>query len=123
MENDNLEIRINVLADELDAEKLDEVVYHLKTDLENFPVDVKENLKLTESNVGEKGDPITLGALVVVLAPIALKAIFDFIQNWTSKTRSVSIEAPNGTKIEFTTDKKYSENELLELIRKINNVN
>ena len=122
MINGELKLRIRVQEKDTNSEELDELVYNFKSDLKNLLVDVNELKNDIDEASGIKGDPITIGALIILLSPIALKSLFDFIQNWVIKTRKVSIEAPNGAKIEFTSDRRYSEDELIDLINKLNKI-
>jgi hypothetical protein len=48
--------------------------------------------------------------------------LITFLQNWVGDRRKITIEVPNGTKIEFVPDKKLSTQEILALTEKLNRI-
>lgn len=117
-----IELNINISEIDSDRERVDYLTNALISLLRELDVDYIERPKNRAVPSGAKGDPITVGAIVLGIASAALPSLIALIQNWTSERRRVSIETPNGTKLEFTPDRKYSEDELLVLINKLSKV-
>lgn len=111
-------VKFTIEDNDSDLETLNDQVALLRSNLENFDLQIVNGP--TEQSVGTKGDPITAGVIILTLSPVVLEQAFTFIQQWVIDKRKISVEAPNGAKIEFTPDKKYSEKELIDLVKKLN---
>jgi hypothetical protein len=70
---------------------------------------------------GAKGDGFSVGALTLAALPAVLPSLVNFLQSWSSRgeSRKVRIKTPAGLEIEFTPDKKMSQQDLLELVAKL----
>ena len=73
---------------------------------------------------GAKGDSLTLGALTLVAVPAFLPKLVEFLQAWSlrGESRKVIIKTPAGLEVEFTPEKRMSEEELLALAQKLTKV-
>jgi hypothetical protein len=93
----------------------------MMTDLVELGVDSIERPTLDEAPEGAKGDPFTWGALALVAMPVVLPKVLDFIQSWVGgeETRKVHIKTPKGLEITFTPKERYSEEELLAFVDKL----
>jgi len=47
---------------------------------------------------GAKGNPITLAALIVMIAPQAVEGLFKILQNWVSRHERVAVTVKSGDK-------------------------
>lgn len=71
----------------------------------------------------EKSDLVTtMGVVFLITAPTLLPQLIQLLQGWVVERRKVSIEAPNGAKIEFTANKKMTNEEIIELVKKLNKI-
>lgn len=122
MYKNEVQLHVIVAEDYADDERLDNLTIQLMRDLKNFDVQSIERASNIKLEKGAKGDPFTLGALILVAVPAILPPIIEFLKNWAIERRKIVIEAPNGAKLEFVSDKKYSEAELLTFIEKVNQI-
>lgn len=120
MFHDSIKLLLKISDDQADAQRLQDITLSLMLDLRDFDVVVTQASPLEMSEHGTKGDPFAWGALILVSMPALMPQIMVFLQNWLIERRKIVIEAPNGAKIEFTPDKKYSESEIISLVDKLN---
>lgn len=118
----NIEIRLAITEEGASSERLDNLTTQLMNDLKQLKIKSAKRLSDKSIEKGAKGDPLTLGALILVMAPAILSPLVEFLKSWTIERRRIVIEAPNGAKLEFVPDKKYSEAELLAFVDKINQI-
>jgi hypothetical protein len=73
---------------------------------------------------GAKGDPLTIGALLLVALPALLPNLVAFLQAWSlrGENRRVKIKTPAGVEVEFSPEKRLSQKELLELVNELSKV-
>ncbi|MFF3933664.1 hypothetical protein ACWCQB_33645 [Streptomyces hirsutus] len=77
-----------------DREELDELTRHLRERLLELDVDRVEPVRADHVPAGAKpADAIAVGALVVTLAPLALRSVLGLVQTWIENrpVRTVSI--------------------------------
>jgi len=117
-----IELNINVFEADSGKERIDYLTNNLIDLLREMDIEYLERPQDQNIPSGSKGDPVTVGAIVLGIAAASLPSLIEFVQNWTSERRRVSIEAPSGAKIEFIPEKKYSEDELLALVKKLSEV-
>jgi uncharacterized protein (DUF2147 family) len=118
---DLLEVRIAVQEDDADAERLDQLTRSLAQQLRNLDV-VTLKREAEQAEAGAKGDAVTIGAVVLGIAVAGLPKLIDLLQQWTGGNRKVAVQAPNGAKVEFTATHRYSEEEIVELVRSLNQI-
>jgi len=102
-----------------DDEWVDELTTHLMRDLYDLGA---ESVKRPDGRVapnGGKGDPFTLGALALIAVPALLPKLVEFLQAWSLRGENRKIKTPAGLEVEFTPDKKLSEDELVSLVGKL----
>lgn len=117
------EIQLYLTVDEADAdsERLAELTTRLQRDLHDLGAESVERPHKETPLQGAKGEPFTIGALVLVVVPVLLPKLVEFLQGWSlrGENRKVRIKTPAGLEIEFTPEKKFSEAELLALVEKL----
>ncbi len=79
-----------------DEQELAELTQQLKEDLLETDVESVEQVRGAEAPVGSKGDPVTLAALAVTLAPIALKGMITILESWLTRHERTSITLQKG---------------------------
>ncbi len=116
-----IQLDLTIAEADADAERLDELTRRLMNDLRDLGTETVERPAGGLAPDGAKGDAFTLGALALVAIPAVLPPIVAFLQAWAlrDKTRSVKIKTPAGLEIEFTPEKRFTEEELLALVDKL----
>lgn len=121
--DDVAEMRLDVLIDDTsgDAEDLDRLTAYVQRDLRELGASSVERLAGDETPALAKGDPFTLGALALVVAPVLLPKILEFLQAFAlrAEQRRVRIKTPAGLEVEFTPEKRLSAAEVADLARKL----
>lgn len=97
-----LELHLDSLPNE-DKEDLARLTQQLRQDLLELNVQSVSPVRSSAAPAGAKGDPLSLGALAVTLAPVALTAMTNLLQSWLSRHEraSVTLEA-EGKKLVIT---------------------
>lgn len=96
-----MEVRLQVCSDELDDVRLQDSVRELRRLIES-ETDVEASAPAAASVPGSKGDPVTLGALVLTfLSSSAAVSVFKVLETWITRKRSIDVEAtrPDGSKL------------------------
>jgi hypothetical protein len=116
------EIQLNLTVTEADAdpERLDELTTRLLRDLRDLGAESVERAPGDAAPEGAKGDPVTIGALILAVMPVVLPKLVEFMQTWAlrGENRTVKIKT-TGLELEFTPDKSLSEAELASLVEKL----
>jgi hypothetical protein len=105
---DNIELTVLVGQPDADAEELDAATRRLRTELKDLSVDSVSLATAGERPAGAKGgDPVTLGALAISLAPVIVPALVELLKSWMARKegRTVVIRKSAGarsTEIEIT---------------------
>ena len=104
-----------------DDEWVDELTTRLMRDLRDLGAESVERPDGGTAPKRSKGDPFTLGALALIAAPTLFPRLIEFLQAWSlrGENRKIKIKTPAGLEVEFTPDKKLSEDELLLLVSKL----
>jgi hypothetical protein len=85
--------------DDVNPEELDQLTDQLRAELEDLDI---ESVSFVHGQLTPPGakvlDPITIGALAIVVLPAVLPKVVEFIQAWTlrSEVQSVKIKAQHG---------------------------
>lgn len=124
MPGETLTIYLSITSGETDPERLDEATRQLAGELLDLGVDSVDFLKETEPLQGAKGDPITIGAMLLVALPALLPNLVSFLQAWSlrGENRRVRIKTPAGLEVEFSPEKRLSQAELLALVGELSKV-
>ena len=92
----------------MDTDGLDQLTQRLSTEIEDLGVESVTRVQANSSYPGAKGaDPVTIGALFVIVLQTALPKVLDYIQAWSLRNegeivkikvqgekRSVELEFP-----------------------------
>lgn len=117
-----INLRIDIYEDDADAERIDQLTLSLMNQLKDLDIESIEQAKKEQTPHGAKGDPVTIGAIVLGIASVTIPALLTLLQKWVGEHRKVIVEAPNGVKAEFISTKRYSEEEIVTLITKLNQI-
>jgi hypothetical protein len=101
---------------EADREEQAQFTQGLRNALVELDVDRVDPMRSdSEAPVGSKGDPLTLAALAVTLAPIALREVMKALQVWLSRHEraTVTIES-GGQKIAVTGSPSKEQQKLID---------
>lgn len=114
-------LNITIVDADGDAEQLDRLTSYLQRDLRELGVDAVERTVGDSVPKGAMGDPFTLGALALVVAPVVLPKVLEFLQAYVlrGEQRKVRIKTPAGLEIEFTPEKRLSQAEVLALAEQL----
>jgi hypothetical protein len=116
VENQPAQIMLHIDAGpEADREEQVELTRRLRENILQLNVDTVEPVRSGATPAGAKGDPVTLGALAVTLAPMALTEVIKALQAWLSRhdRACVSVES-GGEKIVVTGSPSTEQQRLIE---------
>lgn len=111
--------------DDADKEVLDQLARRLQRELLDLDIEKIERVTDGETPVGAMSgtDAITVNQLLLVTLPTVLPALIVMLQGWLMRnqgeSRRVTVKTKDGLEVSFTSDKKLSEDELLELVKKL----
>jgi hypothetical protein len=122
--NNKMDLRLTLSNENNDGNSLLQEINVLTTYLTstNLDLTIEPVSNLIDANGTTKGDPFTLGTLLLVVSPALLPQLLGFIEKMTIDRRKIEIEAPNGAKIVFTPNKKMTEEEILAFLKKVNQI-
>jgi hypothetical protein len=123
MTSTEIQLHMTVAEEDADPERLDELTGRLLRDLRELGAESVERPSGGVTPEGAKGDAFTLGALALVAVPAFLPKLVEFLQAWSlrgeSQGRGVKIKTPAGLEVEFTPEKKLSQDELVALVERL----
>jgi hypothetical protein len=124
MPEDKIILYLSITDPLADPEYLDELSRLLMSELRDLGADSVETLQESDPQKGAKGDPFTIGALLVVALPALLPNLVSFLQAWSlrGENRRVRIKTPVGVEVEFTPEKRLSQKELLDLVNELSKI-
>jgi hypothetical protein len=97
MRNELAQLMLSVDASRgADNEESVELARHLRQRLLELDVDKVELLSSGLPPRSAKGDPLTLPALAVTLAPAAITALIGMLQSWLSRHQAASVTVEKG---------------------------
>jgi hypothetical protein len=79
-----------------DARELDELTRGLSNELRQIEVRSVDRLSEGEAPPGSKGDPFTIGWLLVTLTPIVATKVFDVLVDWAKRAHGRTIKVTIG---------------------------
>jgi hypothetical protein len=89
----NLTLRIEGAGDDFDADELNQLAHSLMRSLEDVGVESVTVVRDQRISLGAKGDPFTLGALLVAVLPATLPKVMEFLQAWTGRNKDYTLRA------------------------------
>jgi hypothetical protein len=98
-ENTNLFLTISPKEVDADEQELAQLSEQLRTVLQReSDADAIERSRGDSAPAGAKGDPLTLAALAVMIAPQAVEGLLKVIQSWVSRHERASVTVKSGDK-------------------------
>jgi len=132
MPEDKLVLYLSLSAGEADPERLEELTRLMIGELGELGVDSAERwvegradgMEENEPLSGIKGDPLTIGAILLVALPALLPNLVVFLQTWSlrGENRKVRIKTPAGVEVEFSPEKRLSQAELMALVEALGKI-
>lgn len=122
MPEDHVQLHLTIAEPGATAERIDDLTYRLMRDLRDLGAESVERTAGRPAAEGAKGvAPLTLGALTLGAAPTFLPKFIDCLQAWvlSGEKRAVRIKTPAGLEVEFTPNKRLSQEELLALVERL----
>jgi hypothetical protein len=87
------------LQDQVDDEELDRLTRQMRDEIDELDVEAVELAPGTELPPGAKGDPITIGSIVVALASAGVfTALIELLKSWALRRegRTITVKAKVG---------------------------
>lgn len=115
---------LSITTGETDPERLDELTRQLAGELRDLGASSVERMEEANALPGAKGDPFTIGALLLVALPALLPNLVSFLQAWSlrGENRRVRIKTPAGLEVEFSPEKRLNQAELLALVGELSKI-
>ncbi|GAB4497154.1 MAG: hypothetical protein OHK003_04760 [Anaerolineales bacterium] len=97
---EQLELYLEVQAGDLKDDELDSLTRRLLSELKELDIESASLARKGELPEGSKGDPVTIGAIVLVVLPSVLPKIVEFLQAWSLRGNGRTVKF-KGKGIEF----------------------
>ena len=97
---DFTQLNIEIRADDATEEDIDRMTRQLLSELRELDVESADLTRGGPAPKGSKGDPVTIGSIVVSALPTALPAVVALVQAWTSRGQGRTVKF-KGRGIEF----------------------
>lgn len=88
----NLTLQLQNAGDDSDVEELNQLTHILMRNLDEVGVESVTVMRDQETPAGAKGDPITIGALLVAVLPATLPKLMDFLQAWVLRHKDQTVK-------------------------------
>ncbi len=93
MDNSELtQLHIEVSASDATKEDIDGITRQLLSELREIDVESAELVKDRPAPKGSKGDPITIGSIVISTLPAVLPAVVALAQAWTARGQGRTVK-------------------------------
>jgi hypothetical protein len=92
-------LMLHIDAQNIDTDKLIQLTGYLRSELQDMDIESVMDVRNQVVPPGAKVvDPLTVGALLIVVLPAVLPKVMEFIQSWTlrGEDRTVKIKARRG---------------------------
>jgi hypothetical protein len=115
-----MDLIVDVTDGACSAEQLDDLTRALLHDLQTAGM-VEATRREEEASAGAKGDPVTIGMLLVAVLPTVLPQVIVFLNEVAGKApqRRIRIKGKKGAEIEFTPNKPITLEEAIKIARKL----
>lgn len=115
------QLHLAISDDDADPNTLDRLTLNWMQDLRDLGVDSVARPPGVELPEAAKGDPLTVGTILVALVPALIPTLIEFAQDWVAKKkkRTIKIKGPDGKEVELISDESLSMDELAVLAKKI----
>jgi hypothetical protein len=96
MDDPNLtQLNIEISASDANEEDIDRMTRQLLSELRDLDVESAELAKGGLAPEGAKGDPVTLGSIVVSSLPAVLPAVVALVQSWSARGQGRTVKFKN----------------------------
>ena len=99
-ETNKVEFHIEVSAHDASIEDIDWMTRQLLSELRELDIESAELTKGDSAPAGTKGDPITVGSIMISSLPTVLPAVVALVQAWASRGQGRTVKF-KGRGIEF----------------------
>ena len=116
-----MEAILKITSDDLDEEKLQDLTRDLTRTL-NRETDVEATLPEEAGELGDKGDPVTIGAIVLTaLSSGTVVALFNVFRTYFERRQSLEVELarPDGKKFKLKAE-NLDEDEIERTVKLVN---
>lgn len=86
------QLNIEISSSDATAEDIDWMTRQLLSELRELDVESAELTKDGEAPKGSKGDPVTLGSIVISSLPTVLPAVVALVQAWASRGQGRTVK-------------------------------
>ena len=83
-------------APDADLQELGDLTQQLRAAVLESDADGVEPVVANSAPAGAKGEPVTLAALAVIIAPKAVEGLIQIIQNWLSRHERATVTVKSG---------------------------
>lgn len=117
MANQTARLKLTLDSQGADAEETALLGGQLRQDILQLDVDSVDFLRSGAMPAGAKGEPITLAALVVTIAPTLIASLFSLLQSWLARHEKTSLTIEMGKdKVVVTGNPSKEERQLIETV-------
>jgi hypothetical protein len=95
-----IELNVQVSAEHATEEDIDFLTRQLLSELRDLDVESAQLEKGSPAPAGSKGDPLTIGSIIVEVLPATLPGLIKFIQAWMGRGQGRTVRF-KGRGIEF----------------------
>ncbi len=85
-------LEIEVLAEDTTEEDLDQMTRNLLAELREGHVESADLVSIGTAPKGSKGDPVTIGSLVVEALPAVLPGVIALVQAWVARGQGRTVK-------------------------------
>lgn len=89
---ESIAFEINVFAEDATVEDLDRMTRNLLAELREVRVDSASLASKGSAPEGSKGDPVTVGSLVIEALPAVLPAVVGLVQAWVARGQGRTVK-------------------------------
>lgn len=123
MNERSLKLEVRIEEQDADDVRLDELTFSLREALDELPLNEISRPPAGDAPIDAKpGEAITIGTLALAVLPEVLPGVIKMVQNWLGEQQRIVVKAPNGAEIEFTSSKRYSAEEMLDIAKSLNQI-
>jgi hypothetical protein len=121
MPTQEIQLDLTLAETGADAERLDDLTRRLMRDMQDLGAEYVERPTAGPTLEGAKGVDFTWGALALGAVPAFLPKLVEFLQAWSlrGENRRIKIKTPAGLEVEFTPEKRLSEDEVIALAERL----
>lgn len=114
MSDESVSFELAIDAPDITRSELDELRSGLAEELRSHGADSVKRVPAEAAAEGAKGDPFTIGGLVMVVVPMLIPKLLDIVSKYVSrkKIQTVKIRTAQGNEVEISSSENMSEDEM-----------